>query len=158
MTRLLRLCDGLAMVGLAILLAVVAGAILGRLIFDLTGGALDLQVPGAIELSRYALLVLIVSALPGAAARGLVRVDLLIGRLPPSLSRSLDRLWHACVCGIGGICAWLLALEALRQADRGDTTQDLGWPLWIFTGYAAMGCAMLALVGLWRVTVREPRA
>lgn len=140
--------DAAAAAGTAALLAVVAGAILGRLLFDLTGGAVDLMVPGAIELSRFALMVMVVSALPGAAARGLLRVDLVVRHLPGGLERGLDRLWGTALAALAGTTGWLLADNAAAQAARGDATQDLQMPLWSFTGYAALCFVALAAVGV----------
>jgi len=146
---LLRIADAIALAALGLLLAVVAGNILGRGVFDLTGGALDGMIPGAIELARYALMILVFSALPRAATAGLVRVDLLIGRLPAALARPLERLWALLLAGFAGVCAWLLIAEAVLQAGRGDATQDLEMPLWFFTGLAGAASALLCLTGLW---------
>jgi len=146
----LALADALAALAALCLLGIVAGAILGRLLFDLTGGALDATLPGAIELARFSLMGLVVSALPGAAARGLVRVDLLADRLPPRLAGGLERLWGLGLAAFGGLCAWLLGDDAALQLARGDATQDLRMPLWPFTAYAALGFAGLGLVGLGR--------
>ncbi|GMG83296.1 hypothetical protein LNKW23_25090 [Paralimibaculum aggregatum] len=145
---LLRGCDGLAMLAAALLLAVVAGAILARLLFDLTGGAVNVLLSGAIELSRYALLVTVLAALPGALASGLVRVDLLIERLPAGLAALLERLWHLLAAAIGGVALWRLAIKAADQAARGDLTQDLGLPLWPVTAFAAAALGIFALTGL----------
>ena len=90
---LLRLCDTIALIALAVLFGVVAVNVLGRALFDATGHAVNLMIPGAIELSRYALMVLVFASLPRAAEVGMVRVDLLIEHLPPRLSGLLDRLW-----------------------------------------------------------------
>ncbi len=92
MQRLLRLCDGIAAAALAVLLAVVAVNVVGRALFDATGQALNLMIPGAIELSRYALLAVVFAALPRAAEVGMVRVDLAIERLPAELRGALERV------------------------------------------------------------------
>ncbi len=139
--------DALAMAGAAAMLAVVAGAILARALFDLTGGAVNLLIPGAIELSRHALMVAALAALPGALAGGLVRVDLLIHRLPRLLSGPLERLWHLAAAAIGAVAAWRLGQRALAEAGRGDLTQDLALPAWPFTAFAALALAALALTG-----------
>jgi len=146
---LLRLCDTIALIALAVLFGVVAVNVLGRTIFDVTGQALNLMIPGAIELSRYALMVLVFISLPRAAESGMVRVDLLIGHLPRQLARMLDRVWALAIAGFGAVTAWQLIDEAVLQAGRGDATQDLEMPLWLFTGIAGLAAVALALTGVW---------
>jgi TRAP-type C4-dicarboxylate transport system permease small subunit len=109
----------------------------------------NLMIPGAIELSRYALMVLVFVSLPRAAEAGMVRVDLLIGCLPPRLAGLLDRVWALAIAGFGAAAGWLLIGEAVLQSGRGDATQDLEMPLWLFTGTAGLASAVLALTGVW---------
>jgi TRAP-type C4-dicarboxylate transport system permease small subunit len=149
MKPLLRLCDAIALIGLAVLFGVVAVNVLGRALFDATGQAVNLMIPGAIELSRYGLMVLVFASLPRAAEAGMVRVDLLIEHLPPGLAGLLDRLWALVIAAFGAAAGWLLIGEALVQIGRGDTTQDLAMPLWLFTGFAGLAALALALTGLW---------
>jgi len=149
MTRLLRLCDAIALIALALLFGVVAVNVLGRALFDVTGHAVNLMIPGAIELSRYALMVLVFASLPRAAEAGMVRVDLLIEHLPTRLAGLLERLWALAIAAFGAAAGWLLIGDALVQIGRGDVTQDLELPLWLFTGFAGLAAAALALTGLW---------
>lgn len=148
MKQLLRLFDVIALIGLAILFGVVAVNVIGRALFDATGQIVNVMIPGAIELSRYSLLVLVLASLPRAAEAGMVRVDLLIERLPPVLADLLDRLWALAIAAFGGAAGWLLIDKALLQMGRGDATQDLGIPLWLFTGFAGLAAAALALTGV----------
>lgn len=156
MTRLLRLCDAVASAALAVLLAVVAINVAARAVFDATGQAVNLMIPGAIELSRYALMVLVFASLPRAAEVGMVRVDLLIERLPGWLRGPLERLWSLAIAAFGGAAAWLLVEKALLEARRGDVTQDLGIPMWLITGFAGAAATLLALTGLWLALRRRP--
>lgn len=149
MTGLLRLCDAVAAAALAVLLAVVAVNVVGRALFDASGQAVNLMIPGAIELSRYALMVLVFAALPRAAEAGMVRVDLLIERLPRGLRGPLERLWALGTAAFGGAAGWLLIEKALLEARRGDVTQDLGIPMWLMTGFAGVAAGVLCLTGLW---------
>ena len=100
-------------------------------------------------LGRYGLMVLVCASLPRAAEVGMGRVDLLLEHLPPGLAGLLDRLWALVIAAFGAAAGWLLIDEALVQAGRGDTTQDLAIPLWLFTGFAGLAAAALALTGLW---------
>ncbi|HSF96757.1 MAG TPA: TRAP transporter small permease subunit [Thermohalobaculum sp.] len=154
-TRLLRLCDGIALAALAVLFAVVAVNVAGRALFDATGQAVNLMIPGAIEVSRYAMMVMVLAALPRAAEAGLVRVDLLIARLPAVLAGLLERLWALAVAAFAAAAGWLLLEDAALQATRGDVTQDLELPLWLITGFAGLALAALALTGLWLAARRR---
>lgn len=150
--------DGLAGLALAAMLAVVAGSILGRVAFDLTRGAVDLQIPGAIEIARYALLVTVMAALPGALARGLIRVEILADRLPRRVRALLARAWAALALAWAGVLAWRLGAAALLEAGRGDATQDLGAPLWPLTALAAASAGLLALTALARLLGSGPES
>jgi TRAP-type C4-dicarboxylate transport system permease small subunit len=149
MKSLLRLCDAVALIALVVLFGVVAVNVLGRALFDATGQAVNLMIPGAIELSRYALMGLVFASLPRAAETGMVRVDLLVERLPPVLARIFDSLWALAIAAFGAAVGWLLISAALLQARRGDVTQDLEMPLWWLTGFAGLAAAALALTGVW---------
>ena len=157
MKPLLRLCDGIALIGLAMLFGVVAVNVIGRALFDISGQAVNVMIPGAIELSRYALMVLVFASMPRAAEAGMVRVDLLVDRLPPILAGLLDRLWGLAIAAFGGAAGWLLIDDALLQVGRGDATQDLEIPLWLFTGFAGLMAVALALTGLWLALRRNHR-
>jgi len=137
------------LIGLAVLFGVVAVNIVGRALFDASGQAVNVMIPGAIELSRYALMVLVFASLPRAADVGMVRVDLLIERLPPALAGLFDRLWALAIAAFGAAAGWLLIDDALLQVGRGDATQDLEIQLWLFTGFAGLMAAALALTGIW---------
>lgn len=154
MSALLRIADGIAVTGVAVLLAVVAGAILARIGQDLAGGALALSLPGHVELARHALMVAMLSALPGAAARGLVRVELLADRLPRGIAAGLDRLWMLALAGFAGLAAWRFAVSAAGQARAGEVSQVLAYPLWPVTAHAGAALALLAGVALARALGR----
>jgi len=154
--RLIRLADGLAALALAGLVAAVAGGVAGRVAADLTGGAVDLQIPGAVELARLALLILVFAALPRAFRTGLIRVDVLADRLPRSLARTLARVWSVLAAAFGGLLAWRYAAQAWAEAGRGDATQDLALPLWPFSAAGAVSAALVLLVAL--AALRDPGA
>jgi TRAP-type C4-dicarboxylate transport system permease small subunit len=147
--QLLHICDLIALIGLVVLFGVVAVNVIGRALFDATGQVVNAMIPGTIELSRYSLMVLVFASLPRAAEAGMVRVDLLVERLPPVLARLFDRLWGLAIATFGAAAGWLLIDDALLQVGRGDATQDLEMPLWLFTGFAGLMAAALALTGLW---------
>jgi len=154
---LLRLCDVIAVAALALMFAVVATNVLARAVFDYSGQTVNFIIPGAIEISRYALMVTVLASLPRAAEAGMVRVDLLIERLPRLLAGALERLWLLAIAAFGGVTGWLLLKEAWLQRGRGDATQDLEMPLWILTGYAGVMLVVLGLTGLWLALRRRAR-
>ncbi|MEO1531469.1 MAG: TRAP transporter small permease subunit [Pseudomonadota bacterium] len=150
MARLVRLTDALSALALALLLGVVAGSVATRALYDATGGSVNLLVPGAIELAGLALSLMVFAALPGAALRGLARVDILLERLPLRLSRPLSRFWDLALAAAAGLLAWLLVGRATVELRAGHLSQDLGWLLWPFTAFAAMAALLLMLAALWR--------
>ena len=65
------------------------------------------------------------------------------------LAGLLERLWALVIAAFGAAAGWLLIGDARVQIGRGDVTQDLELPLWLFTGFAGLAAAALALTGLW---------
>lgn len=158
MSRLITAFDLIAALALSVLLAVVAGSISTRLLFDLTGGRINLLFEGAIELATYALLVTVFAALPRAMRGGLVNVDLFTGAWPAALNRGLDRLWLMLFALFAAVLAWRYGLQTLASLRRGDTTQDLQLPLYGFFGYASIACFGLAVVAAGIALSRRPVA
>ncbi|MEM9764116.1 MAG: TRAP transporter small permease subunit [Pseudomonadota bacterium] len=150
MARIVRLTDALSALALALLLGVVAGSVATRALYDATNGSVNLLVPGAIELAGLSLSLMVFAALPGAALRGLARVDIVLERLPSRLSIPLSRFWDLALAAAAGLLAWLLVGRAMVEFRAGHLSQDLGWPLWPFTAFAAMAGVLLMLTALWR--------
>lgn len=149
MARILRLFDGIAFAATVAMFATVVESVAARALFDITGGAVNLIVPGAVELARYSLLILVFAALPRAAVSGLVSVDLLVGAMPAPLRRALERTWDLLLSVFAGIVAWLFAEKTLTMAERGDATQDLGIPLFLIYGALTLFSLGLAATGVW---------
>lgn len=152
------LCLWVAVLATLALFAVVAFNIVGRAIFDLTGGDLNLMIFGAIELSQYALMVSIFAAIPAMLGTGLIRVDILSNRFPKPMQAALDRLWLVLIALFGAVLCWAFFDVMATALDRGDQTQDLRWPLWPFYAVAAAECAALTvLAGAEAVGLVRPR-
>ena len=113
------------------------------------------QVPDHTTMCRFrqtheaALAGLFAEVLRLCVEAGMVRVDLLIEHLPARLAGLLERLWALVIAAFGAAAGWLLIGDARVQIGRGDVTQDLELPLWLFTGFAGLAAAALALTGLW---------
>ncbi|MET4806882.1 TRAP transporter small permease [Limibacillus sp. MBR-115] len=158
MPRLVAISVALSSAALGFLLLVVAASILARILYDSSGGAIDLLIPGAIEAASYALLVLIFAALPLAAGEGLIRVEFLTARLPLALRQFMDRLWLILAGCVGGLMAWNFAWETLTALQRGDATQDMQIPLFLFYGFITITSAAFALAAVLRAVTRHHQA
>lgn len=151
------LCQGIAVLAILMLFGVVAFNIVARLIFDLTGGSVNFLILGAIELSKYALMIAVFAAIPAMHATGLIRVDILSRSFPAWIQRVLDALWSVLLLIFAVILAWMFAEEATTAFSRGDETQDLRMPLWLFHVIASLECMALAFLVLGSVLGLAPR-
>ena len=100
MEAVIRFFDKVAFVALVCMLFVVVASVLGRLVFDLSGGELQWVIPGSVELASYSLLMMVFASLPRAATHGLVSVELLIDKFPDCVKRG--RCWLAVFRHHGG--------------------------------------------------------
>lgn len=130
--RITNIFNAFSLAVILVLLFIVAFNILARLVFNLTDANLNLMIPGAIELSKYALLLIVFAALPHASVSGMVRVDLMSKVLPTKLAVFLDRCWLVLMAGFSAILVWLFFQKALLSFSRGDATQDLQTPLFYY--------------------------
>ncbi|RAH97269.1 hypothetical protein DLJ53_29115 [Acuticoccus sediminis] len=153
---LTRLGSLLSMVTLAALLALVAVSVATRLVFDLSGGSLNLMVRGNIESSSYLLLVLVLAALPVSLGSGFVRVDILVEHLPAPVQSVLDRLWSVLLALFAVLVARLFVSEAITAYERSYVSQDLRLPLAAIYGLGAAQLALFAFVATIRVVVPVP--
>tara|TARA_R110000868_G_scaffold4171_6_gene25865 strand:- start:13708 stop:14196 length:489 start_codon:yes stop_codon:yes gene_type:complete len=145
----IRFFDKVAFVALVCMLFVVVASVLGRLVFDLSGGELQWVIPGSVELASYSLLMMVFASLPRAATHGLVSVELLIDKFPDCVKRGLERVWHLLLAAFAAVVGWLFFGTMEEMIDRGDRSQDLGIPLYLFYGALAVCCGAIVLTGLW---------
>ena len=148
MQRLVALFDALAGLALALLLAVTAAGILTRVLFDLTAGRVDLLLSDAVEMATYALLITVFAAMPRALRGGAVTVEVFSRTWSVWLTAALDRFWSLTFGTLAALLAWRYAEESLAVLARGDTTQDMQLPLWIFYAFAVPAFAAAGFVAL----------
>jgi len=141
----------IAMVAGTYLLLIVAGSIVVRSVFDMTGGSVNFMFDGAIEQSRFALLIMVFAALPAGLQSGFVSVDILVERFPRIIRNAMQRMWFMTTCVGAVVLAWLFYHEALKMFGRGDVTQDLGLPLYPFYGIISVECLALAFVAFAQI-------
>ncbi|MDO6462371.1 TRAP transporter small permease subunit [Granulosicoccaceae sp. 1_MG-2023] len=149
MEAIIRLFDRLAFVALLGMLSVVVAGVLTRLLFDLSDGRLNLLFPGSVEIAGYALLIMVFASLPRAAVNGLIRVQVLVSALPAAIRATLTRLWNLALALFAALLSWLFSGRVREMIERGDRTQDLGIPLYLF--YAALSVCCIATMAtcLW---------
>ena len=88
------------------------------------------SVPGGVEVTELLMLAVIFLALPLTALHGEhVIFDLLDRFLPPTLRSVQHRIANVACALMSGAAAWLVLRRALRAAEDGDRTAQLGIPL-----------------------------
>lgn len=146
-----RICTISALVSLVFLLAVVASNIVARSIFNVTDGSINFIIQGAIELSSYALLILVFGSFPNAIPTGLVQVDFLLDVLPKPIRNFLKWIWAILLLVGTATLAWLFIKSGFTAHQRGSLTQDLEIPLWIFYSVISAQCMCLAVISLFNL-------
>lgn len=139
----------LAVAAIVYLLAVVAFSVIARIVFDFSDTRINFLIPGAIEQASYALLIAVFASIPPAIKDGgLVHVDIFTKKLPVSFQNFAARLWFAVLAVVAVTLTWLFAEETQTLFLRGDTTQDLHLPMFVFYGVVTFECFALALIAL----------
>ena len=149
---IIKIFDSFALSATFLLLALVAFNIIARQIHDLSSGNINFMIQGAVELSKYALLIIIFSALPRAITQGMVRVDLLSKRFPQAFRHLLNKLWSILIAGFTSILAWLFSQKALLTFSRGDATQDLQIPLFYIYSFISLACIATTVACLYKIS------
>lgn len=146
-----RIAYGLYLVAGVLLLVMVATVlyeIVSRSLFGISRGAIDITIRGGVEIVSYALLFMVLFALPYAVDRGQVVVDL----FTESMGRHLAGLF-AGVYTLGfallGFGMSLRFYEGVgRLAMTGETTQDLLIPMTHIYAVASLATFLLGLRSL----------
>ncbi|HIO96887.1 MAG TPA: TRAP transporter small permease [Leucothrix sp.] len=149
---LLKIFDSIALASTLFLLVVVAFNIIARQVHDVSNGNINFMIQGAVELSKYALLIIVFSALPRAITQGMVRVDLLSERFPQAFRHFLNKLWLILIAGFTSILVWLFSQKALLTFSRGDATQDLQIPLFYIYSFISLACMATTIACLYKIS------
>lgn len=146
--QLARLCLLVAGLALLALMSVTIVDVLLRLVFRLSGGALNWSVIGSVELVRYLLMFSLLAAMAASVERSQVVVEAFSHGLSPVLKERLGGLFLFGFVVLGAVMAIGLWQEAGIAAQRGQVTQDLRIPMGPIYQFGAVLCALLALRSL----------
>lgn len=145
LARLCQLVAGLALLGL---MGVTIADVLLRLVFRLSGGALNWSVVGSVELVSYLMLFALLAAMAANVEKSQVVVEAFSHGLSPTLKERLGGLFLAGFVVLGMVMAIGLWQEAGIAAQRGMVTQDLRIPMAPIYQFGSLLCALLALRSL----------
>ncbi len=143
--RFIKFFDTIANSAVLLLLGIVAVNIIARQFHELSSGIINFMISGAIELSRYFLLILVFFALPKASSHEMVRVDILRNLFPSSLRSLMDKLWVMLMATFMATLCVLFIKKGIVTFQRGDATQDLLMPLFYFYGLISLASLASAL-------------
>ena len=141
-------CRAIAITAILGLFFVVAVNIFMRALFDATGSAVNLMIPGTIELASYALLIAVFAALPAGLENGMIRVDVLTGLMPAGVQTGLNRLWFFVLFIFALALVWLFGEQVLMTRAQGEVSQDWAIPLWVIYLVICLECFAFSLVAL----------
>ena len=149
-TRPLAIAGGLLMLGLA---GVVTISVVMR-------WAINVSVPGDIELVQIATALAVFSFLPLCQAmRGNIMVDTFTARLPQRMRNALDAVWDFVYALFAAVIAWRLAVGAWDTLRSNTISMMLGLPIGWAIAACAAAAALLALVAvLTGIAVLRSRA
>ena len=106
-------------------------------------------LPGAYELSEFALGLMIFTTLAYCAVRGMhIVVDIATSRMPDHLKRILDIVIYFLSFSMMGLVSWQLIHRALMVKADHEISTILYIPTFPFVLMAGIGCILLALVFL----------
>jgi TRAP-type C4-dicarboxylate transport system permease small subunit len=122
--------------------------VMSRSVFNLSNGAIDFTFIGGIEITKYALLIVVYFSLPHSLGRSQVIVDLFTDTFKTRTKALLEGFYTLGFVLLGGGMCYRY-IHALEQANRtGETTQDLLMPLSYLYGLTAFASGVLCIAGL----------
>ena len=112
---------------------------------------LNRPLPGGLELSELLMVFLVFGCFAFVELQNRhVDVDVLVNRFPPWGRACCEGLAGLLSAGFWGAIAWRSMIRALDIRAAGETTTNLGLPIWPFIGVAAIGSALFTVVLLIR--------
>jgi TRAP-type C4-dicarboxylate transport system permease small subunit len=119
---------------------------------------LNRPLPGALELSEFALVLLVFFGLGATGLRGSqVVVDIALDRFSPRL-RAISDVFNALLAiGFWAVIAWRTAVQAQEVAIRGEVSTILGLPVYPFVYAVAFGSAVMGASMVGRLLGSIPR-
>ncbi len=134
--------------------------VLSRFVFGVTEGAVNVTIPGGVELVSFGLLFMILFALPFSVTRGQVIVDLFTEGFSERTKAVLSGAYTFGFALLGFAMAIRFFDAVARSFENGETSQDLLIPLSYIYGAAGFATAVLGLrallVGLGHLARRRP--
>ncbi|MCL5776976.1 TRAP transporter small permease [Limibaculum sp. FT325] len=104
-------------------------------------------LPGYEDFVRLAVSAAALMLLPWCQARrGHVAVDLFVSALPGAARRGLDRLWLGCMAGLALFLAVMMVDGMAETRADGVLSPILGWPEWPFYLPGLVSLGLWALV------------
>ncbi|WP_138465981.1 TRAP transporter small permease [Poseidonocella sp. HB161398] len=155
---LLRTADAFALLGGAILIAIVAVTTTntGAFILDRIGGLAGIDVPGLPGYEDFVQLAISGAALMFfpycQARRSHVAVELFMERLPLWFQRSADRLWLAVTAAVALFLAYWMVFGMLETRSDSAVTAVLGWTVWPFYLPGILSMALWAVIALAQIS------
>lgn len=142
--RLVAGANGIGLVALVAMTLVTVLDVGGRYL-------LNRPLPGALELSELLMVFLVFGCFAYTELQsGHVDVDVLVNRFPPRGRAVCEALAALLGAGFWGAIAWRTMVRALDIRAAGETSTNLGLPIWPFVGVAAAGSALFTFVLLYR--------
>ncbi len=117
--------------------------VIGRYVFNR-------PVPGAFELQRFMMAIVIAMAISFCAyLKGHINVDILFIRLPQRVQTGLNFFHYLIGSCVFALVCWKTILEGLALQARGFTSSTLLIPVFPFYFVVAFGSALLCLTWLY---------
>lgn len=151
LTYVMHLISGTILV---LMMFVTLADVVTRLIFNLSGGSIDITFIGGVEMIKYGLLLVVFFALPHSLNRSQVIVDLFTDALKTETKARLEGFYILGYALLGFGMSYRF-YHAIEMADMsGETTQDLLLPLsnfYIVTCFASGVLAVVAVLSALRL-------
>ena len=143
--RIVAFTDAAAAIFLIVITVLTFSAVVMRYV-------LSLPFPGAFDVSRLLLGVAIFWGIAvGAYRREHISVDILYHAMPARVQRLRNLFGDILFAAFMGLFSWMLLRQVLSVRDSGQTTFELGIPIWPFYGVAWLGIVLCFIVLIARI-------